>query len=260
MNLPDFWPFDKPGAIDDCVEGMKQLPEKCIDLVVTSPPYNLGMDYGDCHDDSLSYLDYLEWMKEVMSELKRVLKDDGRLCLNHYFSTKMGDERTTPLMDINYIATRELGFKHHTVTFWTDSTLSKNTAWGSYKSASSPYISSPYEGILILYKKHWKKITKGEDTVDKDTFVKGCSGAWNFSPTTDNDHPCPFPVELPLCCIHLLSFKGDIVLDPFLGSGTTLLACRMSGRNGVGFELNSDYELVIQSKSLQNIKSLEDFG
>ena len=157
----------------DCREGMrKYIPDNSIDLIVASSPYNIGIQYENWND-RMKWGEYWQFTEEWLKECFRVLKDDGRICINHYFSFGSGrrgfnvgkkngtvqiDEddgngvRIAPLFEIHRIATN-IGFKHHSVAMWLDRTLSRKTAWGSWLSASSPYINSPFEGVLIMYKK-----------------------------------------------------------------------------------------------------------
>jgi site-specific DNA-methyltransferase (adenine-specific) len=145
-----------------------------------------------------------------LKELFRVLKYDGRLCINHYLSLGNAKERTAPLMEINSIATK-IGFKHHSVAVWQDITLAKRTAWGSWLSASAPYINSPFEGILIMYKSEWKKRVKGKDTIKREDFIKLTRGIWEIPTERKQLTKANFPILLPEKCINLLTFEGDLV-------------------------------------------------
>lgn len=238
----------------DCISVMGSIPDESIDLVVTSPPYNLGIDYNSV-TDKMDFSDYYDWCEKWLVEIYRVLKNDGRLCLNHYFSYGQSDNRQAPLMELNYIS-QKIGFKHHGVALWNDKTLTKRTAWGSWKSASAPYVNSPFEGILILYKNNWKKFNKGESTISDKEFVEACSGVWNLKPETHKkyNHPAPFPISLPLRCINLLTYKGDLVLDPFMGSGTTAIACIETERNYIGIEKDLTFYNLI-NKRINDYKS-----
>ena len=223
----------------DCLELMKVIPDSSIDLVVTSPPYNIGIDYG-VYKDNLSWDNYFNWCEEWLIELKRIIKSDGRICINHYLSLGNAKERVSPLMELNTIAKR-IGLKHHSVAVWFDRTLAKRTAWGSWLSASSPYINSPNEGILFLYKDVWKKKIKGKSTIDKDLFIKLTRGIWEIPTDRKRLTKATFPEDLPFNCIQLLSYENEIVFDPFMGSGTTGKVAIDNNRGFVGIELNKDY-------------------
>lgn len=232
----------------DCIEGMKQIDTDSIDLIVTSPPYNCGVDY-DTYKDNLPWQDYLVWCKEWLSECYRVLKDDGRICINHYLCFLCKDfdsngnstecKNRFPLFDIKQIM-EDIGFNVDKLVIWNDPTMKNLTAWGSWLSASAPNIQTPIEGILIGYKNSWKKLTDGESTIDRDTFMEGVSGVWNLGTTVGYTKAC-FPEKLPMMCIQLLTYKGDIVLDPFSGSGTTCCVADRLGRRFIGFEISESY-------------------
>ena len=224
----------------DCVKGMKKLADNSIDCIVTSPPYNIGMDY-DIYNDSLKWGDYLSWCKEWLSECYRVLKDDGRLCINHYLNLHDKIEKVSrfPLFDLHQIQL-DLGFNVHKLCLWEDPTRKKLTAWGSYCSASAPFINTPYEGILVSYKTQWKKRNKGESTISKELFIEGVGGVWKLG-TTKGKTKCCFPEKLPEMCIELFTYKGDTVLDIFSGSGTTAKVAKKLGRNYIGFEISKEY-------------------
>lgn len=230
----------------DCLEVLKTFPDESINLVVTSPPYNIGIDYGK-YKDNLNWKDYYSWCEEWLKELFRVLKSDGRICINHYLSLGNAKERTAPLMEINSIAMR-IGFKHHSVAVWQDITLAKRTAWGSWLSASAPYINSPFEAILIMYKLDWKRKEKGKDTIKKEDFIKLTRGIWEIPTERKQLTKANFPVILPEKCINLLTFEKDIVLDCFMGSGSTAVACKELGRNYIGIELNPEYVKIAEER------------
>ena len=192
----------------------------------------------------------MDWCKEWLTECFRVLKDDGRICINHYiafnpidFSREDKDdtyhECRFPLFDFREIMT-DIGYNVSKIAIWEDRTMKKLTAWGSWLSASSPHIQTPYEGILIAYKKQWKKQSKGVSTINVSEFMEGVSGIWNLGTTTGMTK-ANFPESLPHMCINLLSYYGDTVLDPFMGSGTTAKVAKELGRKYIGFEISRNY-------------------
>ena len=232
----------------DCIEVMKNLPNDIIDLVVTSPPYNCGIKY-DIYNDAIDWVEYYNWCKEWLKEIYRIMKDDAKFCLIHYLSLGKSNNRQAPLMKLNTIA-ESVGFKHHALAIWWDITLTKKTAWGSWLSASAPYINSPFEGILILYKKYWKKIQKGITNIEKDEFIEACSGVWKIQPERNRLHPAPFPEKLASRCIKLLSYEGDMILDPFLGSGTVAVVSKKLNRKCIGIELSEQYCNISKNRLL----------
>ena len=217
------------------------VKERTIDLIVTSPPYNVGIKYNS-HDDTMSYKDYLSFTKEWLAKCYRLIKDDGRFCLNIPLDKNKGGQQSV-CADITTIA-KQVGWKYHSTIIWNEQNISRRTAWGSWLSASAPYVIAPVEVIVILYKNYWKKISGSRKSdITKKEFVEWTNGVWNFMGESKKrvGHPAPFPVELPRRCIKLFSFVGDTVLDPFLGSGSTLIACILTNRKGIGIEIDRNY-------------------
>lgn len=243
----------------DCVDGLSQLEPNSIDLIVTSPPYNVGIEY-DSWDDNMQWEDYLAWCEKWLDGCYHVLKDDGRICINHYLCCaprKNGDTCSRfPLIDFKDIMER-IGYHVHKIALWDDLTMTKQTAWGSWLSASAPFIQTPYEGILIAYKKQWNKINTGESTISRGDFMEGCSGVWHIGTTPGYTIAC-FPERLPQLCIDLLSYKGDTVLDPFSGSGTTCYVAKSLERNFVGFEISPTYYTESISRLYGNPYKVEE--
>jgi len=153
--------------------------------------------------------------------------------------------------DITTIA-KEVGWQYHGTVIWNEQNISRRTAWGSWMSASAPHIIAPVEVIVVLYKDQWKKATKGESDITRDEFIQWTNAVWTFNGESKKriGHPAPFPVELPLRCIKLFSYIDDLVLDPFMGSGTSMVACLQTERQGVGVEINQSYcDLAVQRLS-----------
>jgi site-specific DNA-methyltransferase (adenine-specific) len=232
----------------DCIK------EGTVDLIVTSPPYNVGIKY-DSHDDKMTYEHYLSFTKEWLSKCYRLIKEDGRFCLNIPLDKNKGGQQSV-CADITTIA-KQVGWKYHSTVIWNEQNISRRTAWGSWLSASAPYVIAPVEVIVILYKERWKKISGSRKSdITKKEFVEWTNGVWNFMGESKKrvGHPAPFPVELPRRCIKLFSFIGDTVLDPFLGSGSTLIACVLTNRKGVGVEIDKNYCEVAKQRLINEAK------
>jgi len=219
----------------------ESIKDNSIDLIVTSPPYNVDIRYNS-HNDTMSYGDYLLFTKKWLIRCYKFLKDDGRFCLNIPLDKNKGGQQSM-YADITTIA-KEIGFKYHSTIIWNEQNISRRTAWGSWLSATAPYVIAPVEVIVVLYKKQWKKTSGSRKSdITKQEFMEWTNGVWNFSGESKKrvGHPTPFPVELPRRCIKLFSFVGDTILDPFLGSGSTLLACVKTGRKGLGVDIDKNY-------------------
>lgn len=225
-----------------------------IDLIVTSPPYNLDIKYKSS-DDKMPYEEYLKFTKNWLKRALMWLKSDGRMCLNIPLDKNKGGIQSIGA-DITEIA-KKVGFKYHSTIIWNEGNISKSSAWGSWLSASSPYVIAPVELILLLYKESWKK-TSGSKISDikKDEFISWTQGVWTFCGEKKSKigHPTPFPVELPRRCIKLFSYVGDTVLDPFMGSGTTVLAAKQNGRSGIGIDIDQDYCNLAMNRILRETK------
>jgi site-specific DNA-methyltransferase (adenine-specific) len=235
---------------EDVFTTRRVLPES-IDLVVTSPPYNVGIPY-DTHDDRIAYDEYLDFSKRWMKRCHRWLRDDGRFCLNIPLDKNKGGQQSVGA-DLTTLA-KQCGFAYHATIIWNEGTISRRTAWGSWASASAPYVIAPVELIVILYKKSWKKSSGSQKSdISKEEFMEWTNGLWTFSGErrTRVGHPAPFPVALPLRCMKLFSFVGDTILDPFMGSGSTLVAALQCRRHGIGIEIDRRY----CERAVQRIKA-----
>jgi len=227
------------------------IPENSIDLIVTSPPYNVGIPYNS-HNDKITYEDYLIWTEKWLTKAFQLAKPDGRMCLNIPLDKNKGGQQSV-YADIVYLA-KKVGWKYHSTIIWNEGNISRRTAWGSWLSASAPYVIAPVETIVILYKNVWKKQKKGESDILKNEFIEWTNGLWTFSGESKKKigHPAPFPFELPKRCIKLFSYIGDVILDPFLGSGTTVIAACKLKRKAIGIEIDKKYfKLAIERISKQ---------
>ncbi len=234
------------------------ISENSIDLIVTSPPYNVGIQYNS-HDDTMSYDEYLKWSENWLRKALQLMKPDGRMCLNIPLDKNKGGQQSV-YADITTIA-KKIGWKYHSTIIWNEGNISRRTAWGSWLSASAPYVIAPVETIVILYKETWKKNKKGESDITKNEFLEWTNGLWTFSGESKKKigHPAPFPLELPRRCIKLFSYVGDTILDPFLGSGTTAIAAYKLRRRSIGVDIDEKYfNLAIEriSKECKILKGL----
>jgi site-specific DNA-methyltransferase (adenine-specific) len=236
-----FYQDEKFKIINENVLQTRKVKPNSIDLIVTSPPYNIDIKYNS-HDDQLSYKDYKIFSKKWMTRCYNWLKDDGRFCLNIPLDKNKGGQQSVGA-DLTIIA-KEIGFKYHTTIIWNEGNISRRTAWGSWRSASAPYIITPVELIVVFYKENWKKLKIPEKmNISKKDFLLWTNGLWTFNGESKKrvGHPAPFPLELPKRCVQLFSFEGETVLDPFLGSGSTLIASKLVGRNAIGIEIDPQY-------------------
>jgi site-specific DNA-methyltransferase (adenine-specific) len=219
----------------------KLFDQEFVDLIVTSPPYNVGVDYQS-HDDTLSYDDYLKFSERWLSNCYRWSKPQARLLLNIPLDKNKGGQHSVGA-DVTTIA-KDVGWRYHTTIVWHEGNISRRTAWGSWQSASAPFVIAPVELIVVLYKEQWKKTggTKQSD-ITRDEFMQWTNGVWTFNGESKKrvGHPAPFPRELPRRCIKLFSYVNDVVFDPFCGSGTTLLEAYRNQRRGVGVEIDEGY-------------------
>lgn len=218
------------------------IPKSSVDLIITSPPYNVDIHYNS-HKDDLSYIEYLEFAEKWLKKCYELARNDGRFCLNIPLDKNKGGQQAV-CTDITNIA-RAVGWNYHSTIIWNEGNISRRTAWGSWMSASAPYVIAPVEVILVLYKTNWKKNNgRKQNDITKQEFMDWTNGVWKFNGQTKKGaggHPAPFPVELPRRCIKLFSFVGDTILDPFLGSGSTLIAASMHKRRGIGVDIDEKY-------------------
>lgn len=238
--------------IHDDVLTTTRVNADSVDLVVTSPPYNVDIQYNS-HKDDVSYADYLEFSRKWMSRCFEWLKDDGRFCLNVPLDKNKGGQQSVGA-DLTTIA-KEIGFHYHSTIIWNEGNISRRTAWGSWKSASAPYVIAPVELIVVLYKKNWKKTSGSKiSDIERNEFMDWTNGLWVFNGESKKriGHPAPFPIELPRRCVKLFSYVDDLVLDPFSGSGTTLIAAVTNNRKGIGIDVDRKYCELARKRILEN--------
>ena len=230
---------------------MSELPDSSIHLMITSPPYNVSKDY----DENLSLEEYLHFLKSVFLETYRVLVRGGRACIN---IANIGRKPYIPLSDYISKMMIDIGFLMRGEIIWNKSASSgTSTAWGSWCSPSNPTLRDVHEYILIFSKGTYKRLAKNKKiTIQKEQFIEWTKSIWNMKTESAKKigHPAPFPEELPFRLMQLYSFEKDIVLDPFMGSGTTAVVGLKSGRSFVGYETNKNY-VNIANERISNLQT-----
>lgn len=219
-------------------EQMNELPDNSVHLMITSPPYNVTKEY----DSNLNLEEYLTLLRTVWKETYRVLVPGGRACIN---VANLGRKPYIPLHSYIIKDMLEIGFYMRGEIIWNKaSSASPSTAWGSWLSAANPVLRDIHEYILIFSKETFTHNRNGkESTITKEEFLEWTKSVWTFPAVSAKSigHPAPFPEELPNRLIRLYSFKGDVVLDPFLGSGTTSLSAVKNDRKYIGYDTNQKY-------------------
>jgi len=220
-------------------ENMAEIPDNAIHLMVTSPPYNVTKEY----DQNLTLEAYLGLLKKVFTETFRVLVYGGRACIN---VANLGRKPYIPLSDYLSQTMIEIGFLMRGEIIWYKGAgAGVSMAWGSWQSAANPVLRDTHEYILVFSKGSFsrKKTIEKEDTITGEQFMEWTKSVWHINPESAKrvGHPAPFPIELPYRLIQLYTYKGEVVLDPFMGSGSTAIAALKSNRVFVGYETNPDY-------------------
>lgn len=220
-------------------EAMTELPDNSVHLMVTSPPYNVGKMY----DENLSLTEYRELLKRVFKETYRVLVPGGRACIN---IANLGRKPYLPLHSYIIEDMHALGFLMRGELLWDKgSSASSSTAWGTYLKANNPVLRDVHEYILVFCKDTFTRanLDKRKSTISKEEFLEFTKSVWKFSAERASKigHPAPFPVELPYRTIQLYTFEGDVVLDPFVGSGTACIAALKTNRKYVAYDIDKNY-------------------
>lgn len=226
-------------------EVMAELPAASVHLMVTSPPYNVGKEY----DQDLSLTEYRELLRRVWAETYRVLVPGGRACIN---VANLGRRPYIPLHCYLIQDLLDLGFLMRGEILWDKgNSAAASTAWGSFLQATNPVLRDSHEYILVFCKESFTRPNphRRPSTISREEFLEYTKSVWRFPAAQASriGHPAPFPLELPYRLIQLYTFAGEVVLDPFAGSGTTCLAALKTGRKFVAYEIEARYcELAYQ--------------
>ena len=227
-------------------ENMIEIPDNSLHLMITSPPYNVTKEY----DEDLSLKEYLQLLGKVFSETYRVLVKGGRACIN---VANLGRRPYLPLSDFISRIMIEIGFQMRGEIIWNKGAgAGVSMAWGSWQSASNPVLRDVHEYIMVFSKGSFmrKKPDDKENTISKEQFMEWTKSVWTMNPESAKKvgHPAPFPLELPYRLIQLYTFKGDVILDPFMGSGTTAIAALQAERKYSGYENNPEYVNLAEAR------------
>ncbi len=220
-------------------ENMDEIPDYSVHLMVTSPPYNVTKEY----DEDLTLDEYRGLLKRVFAETYKKLVTGGRACVN---LANLGRKPYIPLHSYVIQDMLEIGFLMRGEIIWNKaSSASPSTAWGTWLSAANPILRDVHEYILVFSKEAFnrKNAEQKISSVTRDDFLEFTKSVWTFpaEPARKIGHPAPFPVELPHRLIQLYTFEGEVVLDPFCGSGSACIAAIESGRHYIGYDIDEKY-------------------
>lgn len=264
----------------DCLDGLKNLPENCIDMVITSPPYfvgkeyNEGADYLNFHKVMEEWEDFSNWLIDIFKECQRVLKPSGKLAINiddrHLGLKTYGKNLTLPT-HAKLIMNLKDHFDYKEMILWKKIRSSKTSGGAGMMMGSFGRFGSPGEipilqevEYILLFRKDGNRegITdsmRKDSSLTTEEFAKYAMQIWEVSPETNRIHPAPFPIEIPYRLIKLFTFKGDVILDPFMGSGTTAIAALSIDRNYYGFELETEFHKDCEQRIESYLKNGQDF-
>ena len=228
-------------------ESMHELPDDSVALMVTSPPYHVGKDY----DSDTTFDEFLTMLRGVLAETHRVLEPGGRAVVN---VANLGRRPYVPLSALVTSMCLDIGFFPRGEVVWVKAAgAGGNCAWGSWMSPSNPTLRDVHEYCLCFSKGRMDRVRTGTATIERDEFLEATLSVWQLAPESARrvGHPAPFPVALPRRFIELYTFAGDVVLDPFMGSGSTAVAATESSRRFVGYEIDRSYARLARRRVRQ---------
>jgi len=233
----------------DCIELMKQIDDNSIGCVITSPPYNVGIDYGD-YKDSLEFENYILWLVKTFELCIEKLQEGGHLIIQ---VANTGRQPYRPIShSLGYHLSKNNKVEFRGEIIWNKNNETAKTAWGSWLSANKPSIRDRHEYLLVFRKLGDRK---GISDISKEQFMKYTESIWSVQPDTTRllKHPATFPIKLVDRILRLYSFVDDLVYDPFMGSGTTAVACKNLKRNYIGSEISEKYCEIARQRLRQGI-------
>jgi site-specific DNA-methyltransferase (adenine-specific) len=236
-------------------ENMNEIPDYSVHLMVTSPPYNVTKEY----DGNLTLDEYRALLRRVFTEAYKKLVTGGRACIN---LANLGRKPYIALHSYIIQDMLDIGFLMRGEIIWNKaSSASPSTAWGTWLSAANPVLRDIHEYILIFSKEAFnrKRLTGKISTISREEFLEFTKSVWTFPAESARKigHPAPFPIELPYRLIQLYTFKDEVVLDPFCGSGSTCIAALKADRHYLGYDTEEEYVRLAEKRIGQyNHKSI----
>jgi len=228
---------------------MKEIPDNSVAVAFTSPPYNVGKDY----DDDMSLKEYFNLINDVGREVYRVLRPGGRYIIN---IANLGRKPYLPMHMFFYEIHLDIDFLPMGEIIWQKAKGANGScAWGSWMSAKSPRLRDIHEYLLVFAKQDFSRPDKGESDINRDEFMESTLSVWEIPPESAKrvGHPAPFPVALAERVIKLYSYVGDVVLDPFVGSGSTSVAAANNNRHYVGYDISEEYCGIAERRILEEV-------
>lgn len=233
--------FENKVICADSLELLKKLPDNCVDIIFTSPPYNFGLDY-DSHNDTAMWDDYFDMLFKIFAEGIRVLKYGGRFVVN--VQPLYSDYIPAHHIISNFFIKNKMIWKGEII--WEKNNYNcKMCSYGSWKSPSSPYLKYTWEFVEVFCKGDLKKKGNSADAdISVEEFKSWVVAKWSIAPERhmkEYGHPAMFPENLVERVLKLFSFQNDVVLDPFNGAGTTTAVAKKTGRRYLGIDISQEY-------------------
>jgi len=232
---------------ESCLDTIQKMPQNFLDLIVTSPPYNVDLGNNkyhknpyDLYNDNKEHQEYIAWLKSIFDACYSKMKTGGRICIN------IGDGKNGAVPTSSDIIQlmKEIGYISYTHIIWDKSQIGNRTSWGSFQSPSCPSFPTQFEHILVFCKENKKLSWKGETDLEKQEFIDWSLALWKFAPESKQKeigHNAMFPEALPLRCMKMFSWINSLVYDPFGGAGTTGVVAIKNNRNYILSEISKDY-------------------
>ena len=247
-NVPIPAVYENQIVCADSLELLKKIPDNCIDIIFTSPPYNFGLDY-DTHNDTSKWNEYYDMLFSIFKECIRVLKYGGRFVVN--VQPLYSDYIPAHHIISNFFLQQKMIWKGEII--WEKNNYNcKYCSWGSWKSPASPYMKYTWEFVEVYCKGDLKKDGPKECAdISDEEFKSWVVAKWSIAPERhmkEFGHPAMFPEALAERVLKLFSYKGDVVLDPFNGAGTTTVVAKKTGRRYLGIDISEDYCVTAQRR------------